>query len=316
MEYKLRASYGDSPLAEHARNRRREMSKIVSHSSDSPGGAEPAIAPLHLKRPRQSPAKLTKQKATIKDITRLAEAFEAVNKATMQAAETKYPITFAAWKEDLGEEEPPDDDLVDVEAASRYDSVPCYRANVNSRMYGSSLLWLAVDGIVEFVRPTNPNDIFRSTPDNLRPGDVLLLLDEGGRRTSLFDRFVELAEGQPRMQYLAAYRRAWQDAIQRIVANNRAGDRINYGAILRSLQADGATIQSELAVRFWVQDQVIGPENGSSIVAGGRVRGSEGLGRGGKKFDSGFRYDRSIRQGIGHRVNSAIRRSSMPMADA
>lgn len=315
IEHQLRGIYGDGTLAEHARSRLRAMNQIVSHSSDSSGGAESPIAPLHLEKVRQSPAKLAKQKTTIKDITKLAEAFEAANKATTQASETKYPITFAAWKEDLGEEEPPDDDLVDVGAASRYDSVPCIRANVNSRMYGSSLLWLAVDGIVECVRPTNPNDILRLTPDSLRPGDVLLLLDDGGRRTNLFDRIVELAEGQPRMQYLAAYRRAWQDAIQRLVAHHRVGNRINYGTILRSLQAAGATIQSELAVRFWVQDQVIGPENVSSIVAVGLVSGSDVLVREAKKFDSAFRYIRSIRQGIGHRLNSAIRRSFKHAAD-
>lgn len=317
IEHQLQNIYSNSALAAHALDRERAISQITSRSSKSSDGSEVAIAPLRLKKPVKPSVKMTRQKTTIKDISKIAEVFDAINETAVQeqAAESRYPTVFAAWKEDSGEEEPPDDDLVDIEAEPDRDNIPCYRVNVNSRTHGSSLLWLAKEGIIEFARPTHPNDIFRSTPDDLKPGDVLLLLDEGGRRLSLFDRFVELAEGQPRMQHLAAYRRAWQDAIRRIVAHYHTGNRIDYGAILGSLQAAGATIQSELAVKFWVQDQVIGPEHTSSIIAVGRVSGSEVLVRDAKKFDSAFRTIRGIRQGIGRRLNSAIRKSFKHMAD-
>ncbi|MCA1642184.1 MAG: DrmE family protein, partial [Acidobacteria bacterium] len=145
-------------------------------------------------------------------------------------------------------------------------------------------------------------------PHELLLGDVLLRMDEGGR-TSLFDRIVELAEDQPEMQYLATFRHVWRRAVQRLVARFGGQWGPNYVGMLLSLQSYGATIQSDQTVRSWVQDYVIGPDEVSSIIAVGRASGSEALVRQAKQFDAAFRRIRGIRQGIGRRLNSTIRKS-------
>src|SRR5262249_44898609 len=134
----------------------------------------------------------------------------------------------------------------------------CLRFDVMSRTRGSGVLWFPGDHIVEFMRPTDGHDIKRDVGRALSVGDVVLRVDEGGR-SSVFDHIVELAEGQPHMYYLARWRQAWRAAVERMASKYRAGQRINYGRLLGDLQRAGATIESELAVRFWVEDISIGP---------------------------------------------------------
>lgn len=311
IEHQLRGVYGDQVRTEQAFKRDRAMSQLVSRSISPVNENESPIPRLQLKRPQQKSTKAmsskSEAKVTIKDIAKLSEAIELSRRAVEKVQEIVPEVKIAPWKEDVSDEEPPEEDTDDIIAGDREESVACIRLHVHSQMLGECVLWLAVDDIVDFVRASLPDDIQRTAPQKLQPGDVLLLMNEG-RRTSLFDRFVDLAEEQPSMRYLATYRRTWREAVQRVVARHQDKGRPDYAAMLRSLRAAGATIQSEPAVRSWVQDQVIGPDNVASIAAVGRVSGMEPLVRQAKEFDRVFRDIRGIRQGIGRRLNSAIRR--------
>jgi hypothetical protein len=197
---------------------------------------------------------------------------------------------------------------LDPGSTNGFDEGTCVRVEVESKALGRGVVLLELDKIVECVRPSSPNDIQRITPDELQTGDVLLRMEEG-TRSSLFDRIVELAESQPEMRYLSAFRQAWRAAVQRMVSMFSDQRGVDYGRMLRALQEAGATIRSELAVRFWVKEQVIGPEARSSMVAVGHITGSSMLVRQAGDFDRAFRTIRGIRQGIGRRLNTTIRKS-------
>ncbi len=305
IEHQLRSVYGDQVRTEQAVRRDRAMSQFVSRSVCPSVDSESTIPYLQFKRPQQKPAKTIVSESETR--TKLSEDMGLNNRAFENVQEILSIVNLAAWKEDVSDEESPDEDKDDTGVGDHEDVVSCIRLRVRSQMLGEGVLWLAVDDIIDFVRASLPNDIQRAIPQMLQPRDVLLLMNEG-RRLNLFDQFVDLAEDQPEMHHLAAYRRTWREAIQRMVARYQEKGRPNYAAMLRSLRSAGATIQSEPAVRAWVQDQVIGPDNIASIVAVGRVSGIESLVHQAKAFDQTFRDIRSIRQGIGRRLNSAIRR--------
>jgi hypothetical protein len=306
IEHQLQNVYGDQARIERATRRDRVMSKLLSRSVCPPNDSESTIPSLRFKRP-QKKSILSEPETwnTIEDIIPISKVTERSNRTFMQGNASF--IKLSVWKEDISDDESPDEDKEDTESGVHEDTVSCVRLGVRSQVFGDGILWLDGDTIIEFVRPSLPNDIQRAIPPMIRPHDILLLLNEG-KRLSLFDQFVDLAEDQPEMHHLATYRRTWRDAIQRIVAAHQDKGRPNYPAILRSLQSAGASIQSEPAVRAWVQDQVIGPENIASIIAVGRVSGNELLVRQAKAFDQVFHDIRGIRQGIGRRLNSVIRK--------
>ena len=68
-------------------------------------------------------------------------------------------------------------------------------------------------------------------------------------------------------------------------------------------------MQTELALRGWVHDQVIGPEAVASIKAVGIVSGKDTISHQAKDFDKAFRRIRGIRTSIGRLLNVAIRQS-------
>ena len=315
IERQLQGVYGDAVQKARAHKREEALTHLVPGLIAPAGGDESPTSPLVLERPPrhgQGPATDTKTpKITVKDLASLRGAF--ATRSAKEEAPSQVPLT--QWREDDGDENAPDDDVLDEKEQPHVDDVACVRVEVNSRANGHGFVWVPAYDIVECVRPSDPNDILRLVSTELKPGDVLLRMEEGGR-ASLFDRVVELAEAQPQMQYLAAFRRSWRRAIHNMVARHKeAYGGIDYGAMLRSLQSAGATIESELTIRFWIQDQVIGPEKVSSIVAVGRVSGSPEVVHQAKEFDRAFHRIRSIRQGIGRRLNGAIRRSFRHFAE-
>jgi hypothetical protein len=251
-------------------------------------------------------------KITIAGFDMLADALQAAQQAETASEVPVAPAELAHWQEDLGDDEPDDESIDGLQP--HIDDVAAVRIEANSRALGVGEIFLASEDLVECMRPSRPGDILRLTPDALRPGDILLRMDEAGR-TGIFERIVELAEGQPQMEYLAAFRRSWRDAIERLARRFRVGDRVDYSAMLAALRQAGAGIASELSLRFWVKDQVIGPEKVASIRAVGAVTGSDVLVRTAKEFDHAFRKIRSIHQGVGRRLNGAIRRSFAHFAD-
>lgn len=311
IEQQLLSIYGDGARDARSRRRRQALEVLVPYKSGPQNGSEAPIPRLELSRPTiqraaESPAIRSPRQVVATSMDKLAEALEAARRT---AAESQPAGPFLApWQEDTASDDALEEEPGTEQWQGSIEDFACLRVEVESRALGRGVLWLNTEEIVECVRPTSPNDLQRLTPDKLQPGDVILRMEEG-TRTSLFDRIVELAEGQPEMSYLASFRHAWRTAIQRIVAQYSDERGINYGLMLKALQREGATIQSELAVRFWVRDQVIGPEASSSIKAVGQVSGSTTLVREAKQFDRAFRTIRGIHQGIGRRLNSAIRKS-------
>lgn len=188
-------------------------------------------------------------------------------------------------------------------------ALPCLPVKVQSRRYGQGKIWFREDSLVECVRPSSGEEIWRIPPRSLKIGDVLLRMENSEVRGSLFDQMVHLAEGQPEMDYLASFRRAWSEAVQKIVARHRTSWGIDYGKVFKALQAAGAPISSEQTVCLWMHEQVIGPEAVESIEAVGQVSGSGALVAQAKRFDAAFRSIRAIHQGIGRRLSGAIRQS-------
>ena len=311
IEHQLQNFYGEYMRTERARQRDRTISQLTSRSISSTTTDDEVTLPyLQLKLPPRGPTKTELYKTSnmlkeTQDITKLSEIIEWDTRANEKSQEELTMSKLAAWEEDISDEDPPED-LGDIPFDGYEEGVACICLQVHSRQFGVCELWLAIDEMVDFMRPSLPNDIQRSPPHKLQANDVLLLMNEG-RRTNIFDRFVDLAEDQPKTRYLVTYRRDWRKAVQRMVARHQDQGRPNYAEMLRSLQTAGATIQSEPAVRSWVQDQVIGPDNIASIAAVGRVSGMESLVQQAKDFDRVFRDIRSIRQSIGRRLNNAIR---------
>jgi hypothetical protein len=215
--------------------------------------------------------------------------------------------TSIEWPEDTVEEDAAAADLDEISTTGDTDDVESIRVEVMSRARGQGYIWLPISSVVELVRPGS-TDVLRLIPTDLRSRDVLLRMDDG-RRSSIFDRIVELAESQPGLQYLAAYRAAWRAALLRLAGTHRDGLHVDYGRILADLQGAGAVIESEVAVRGWISDWVIGPEKQSSIVAVGRLARADALVTQAKEFDRAFKKIRGIHQGIGRRLSSAIRKS-------
>ncbi len=288
--------------------RQSTVSKLIpSYRSAGAHNSEAVVPELKLVRPDSKPPEETHHKMQtfgtgLKDLGAAMEA--AHQQDTDRANRLRLEIE---WPDDVIDEETAVSDLGDMASGDDADDVESVRIYVNSRANGAGYVWIPVDQLVECVR-LGSSDVLRVFPMDLRVRDVLLWMDDG-RRASLFDRIVDLAEDQPQMQYLAAFRQRWRGALGQLAAMYTVGHRVDYGAILASLQQQGALIETELAVRCWVSDAVIGPEKLSSIIAVGRVVGSDHLITHAKEFDRAFRRIRGIRQGIGRRLSFAIRRS-------
>ncbi len=277
-----------------------------SHAHREPG-TESAAAELSLVRP--IPIATPEESHRPRTIATGLSDLKAALQAAQDEDSSRRPPGPAAieWPEDTVDEDTAVADLDDLSAIGDADDIESIRVQVTSRARGLGYIWLPISAVVEFVRPGS-KDVLRVIPSELRPRDVLLRMDDG-RRSSIFDRIVELAEDQPELQYLAAYRATWRAALLRIAGTYPDGHRVDYSRILVDLQRAGAVIESEVAVRGWVSDWVIGPEKQSSIVAVGRISGSDPLVTRAKEFDAAFRRIRGIHQGIGRRLSSAIRKS-------
>jgi hypothetical protein len=84
---------------------------------------------------------------------------------------------------------------------------------------------------------------------------------------------------------------------------------------LADLRKCGATVETELAIRWWVNGQTIGPDSVGSIAAVGQLSGVAAIEHNVRDFDRAFRKIRAVHQGIGRRLAYAIRRSFRHAAD-
>jgi hypothetical protein len=111
------------------------------------------------------------------------------------------------------------------------------------------------------------------------------------------------------MHYLSRWRQMWRTALERMAAKYKSGSHIDYTRILRDLRNAKAPIESEAAVRSWVEDLTIGPLSIDSIRAVGQIAGTDALVKQAKEFDNAFGRIRAVHRGIGIRLNHIIRKS-------
>jgi hypothetical protein len=326
IESQLREIYGASLICQRATRRAQTLTGAgpASSSAEAGGKADVMLPELQLVNPprrravddtdkdkQDKPRKL--HAVAREDLAREWAQLQQAKGAETARAEAKRLIGF----EDSGEDDTPGIlDSADVGTVNDGELTECLRFDVISRTHGIGVMSLPPEHFVEFMRPGEGDDIQRDVSRSLRPGDVLLRVDEEGR-ASVFDHVVELAEGQPQMHFLSRWRQVWRGAVERMAAKYRTWHhRIDYKRLLGDLQHAGAPIESELAVRLWVEEIVIGPLSQASIVAVGRISGTEVLVSQSRQFDYAFRHIRAIRRGIGRRLSGVIRKSFRQVASA
>jgi hypothetical protein len=229
-----------------------------------------------------------------------------VDAETQVEAERNRQTADRSWRADAGDEEFEEEVGVEDDS-SAVDQIDAIRINGSSAARGPSALFLPEHVPVEAVLGARPNELTSVLPGELEAGDVVLLMEEGGR-TDLFDRIVELAEGTSELGYLSAFRKQWRDALSKIEPLPNSRSALNYNTLLAQLQHAGAPIQNWQTVRNWILGITIAPDDPRSIAAVGKISGAESLVRNVRDFDHAFRRIRGIRQGIGRQLNSAIRR--------
>jgi hypothetical protein len=284
------------------------------------GKADVVLPELQIIRPPRRPDvdEAAKDKTRkLRAVTReeLAKEWEQLQRTKAAEGAKAEARRLVGFEDPGGEDAPGVSGSNDDGSADDGESSECLRIDVVSRTRGSGVMWLAPEYVVEFIRPGEGDDILRNVSRTLTPGDVVLRVDEEGR-ASVFDHVVELAEGQPQLHYLSRWRQVWRAAVERMAAKYQKGQRIDYRQLLGDLQRAGAPIESELAVRLWVEEIVIGPLSAASIVAVGKISGAEALVSQSGQFDNAFRHIRSIRRGIGRRLSSVVRKSFRRVAGA
>jgi hypothetical protein len=315
IESQLQHFYGDKALSYRRRKRAQAINQICAVIKEDDNDSDSAIPSLKLKKPSVTTGKpAIKNIQTATDLSQLKDLLTATRKVTDKLEDEAGNASVSTWKEDSSDDQLLFDGLETNDVAPTAEDFMCLCLEVNSRVGGVGLIWLPTDEPVECVRAARPDDICRMIPSHLRPGDILLRMDDEGR-TTLFDRIVELAEDQPEMQFLASFRQTWRRSVQTAVSRFGGPYATDYKAMLRELQTNGARIQTEQTVRNWALDYVIGPDEISSIVAVGRVSGVSLMVRRAKEFDRSFRRIRGIRQAIGQRLNNTIRKSFKTFAE-
>jgi hypothetical protein len=304
IEKQLLMIYGAPAIENRFRSREASVARMFdaefSRSSMPPDQGNS----LNLQRPpRRSSASSAVVKGSV-GLAGLAEALEAARAAAVNESRSD-----SAWEFDPGEQTEREEIGINQGDSEPLAPVASICFNIHSRLHGSGKLYLPVGNLVDCVRPSDGESVLRLEVDKIKVGDFILNLSERAARETLFDQLVRLAEGQPEMDYLADFRKTWREAIQKISAKFRSPSGFDYAGIFLALKAAGAPIESEQAVRFWVHEQVIGPEAIASIQAVGKLSGSNALASQAKQFDRAFRKIRGLHQGIGRKLSGAIRES-------
>lgn len=302
--------YGNIALTSRSQKRDAFIGNLAQLVNDRLGGPEASLPELVLDCPAVlqpiSSGEDNKKKMVAVSLQDLADAFK--ERLRVQTEENKREqTTVGTWEDDVGDEALEEAPNI-IYSLHHNDDIPCLKLKVLSKMQGTCYLWVDVNAMIETVRTRRPTEVVHLQPNEIEPGDVVLIVDER-IRGDLFDKIVELTEQQPHLRYLAAYRRAWRDAILLLAAQFRHGYDIDYNQMLQALKNEGAPVQTELALKLWVNDQVIGPESLASIRAVGIVIGKNILVSQVKDFDRAFRHIRGIRTSLGRLLNAAIRRS-------
>lgn len=312
--------YGDRPLQERANARERFFSSPAVLVNQKPAAMQHLIPKLNLQQPPavirkiEKPTDIPKPVAkNFRDLPQVLETARNITERNNQIVLQQEQARRAVW-EDCMDDESQITDLVElINGPAHEDDVPCYRFEVQCHKQGKKVLWLAKDQLIECIRKNEPDEISEWTADELSIGDTVILVEESARG-SLFDRVVRIAENQPELQYLAAFRRQWQEAMKAL-ASKYDCDNKGYWQLYNDLRNKGSNISTTISVRNWVLGHVMGPTDISSIIAAGRLTGIASIERNAKELDNAFRTIRTIHQTLGRRLTRTIYESSRYLVD-
>lgn len=322
IEYQLQDVYGEDPISQRAADRERSLCGSVSATSPQrPRTPAWSLPKLELKKPKvrtkpkdEGPSEFS---ATVGDFQSLAKALDAAKAQAQRAAQQAKEEQ--AKRREAWEESPDDDAQADsapdlASETPHADDIPCIRFQIQSRKRGAGLIYLPPEQTVECLRRSATEDtMVQIAARELTPGDFLIIVEEDARG-SLFDRIVQLAEDQPDLQYLASYRKQWQQAM-RILESKYQCERYGYTKLYIDLRSKGSSITTAVSVANWVLGRVMAPDDPSSIRAAGRLAGMDALDRDANDFDKAFRTIRAIHQALGRRLSRLIRQSSRYVSD-
>jgi hypothetical protein len=314
IEKQLLRFYGRDSANTRARQRDRAIASLSGKSVHA-SEYEEMLPSLAFRKPDESATShVAHHQVTVSTFSDLASAF-AEKQRYVEEEERLYKeaiLTESVWTFALGEDmEEQDMTMMNASVADGLGIA------IQVKFAGAlvSILRFPAEQIVDCMRPSRDGEVARMAAEDVLPGDVLLVT-RGSNRASLFDRIIDLAQEQPRLKYLATFRRTWQQALTKMAAEYRSPAGVDYVRILRALQNCGATIESGATVRGWVRGDVIGPETPSSIAAVGHVSLTSTLVTDAKAFDRAFRQIRGLHQSIGRRLSSSIRRTISQSYDA
>lgn len=309
VRQQLEAVYSEQGSDLRRRQREKAVSVIFNCHIDGDTAKESPIVPLRLKAPPQKAPKADRSGVNLaaSSLSGIGELWSAAKKAEESHKKAEEPT----WYGEASDEEPESDidtTVLDAEAINA-----CVLLTVRSRAEGRGTLVMPRDFAIDCVRLSVDEELRRISAGDLKTGDVILLLGTA-KRAGVFETIVDLAERQPSMEYLGAFRRQWATAIQSLASRYASRGTHNFSRLLTDLKREGASVESEAAVRLWVHGEIIGPETIESIRAVGILARSTAIEKQAKEFQRAFRKIRGLRRGIGHRLSNLIRKSFADLA--
>lgn len=182
-------------------------------------------------------------------------------------------------------------------------------ASANAPAEIARYLYLSSDGTTECYIPGQDDDNLKKVPnDEIEPGSILIRTDQEDRQT-LFDRIVQLADGQPTMKYLRVWREYWLEAIHSLVQKHASG-KAKRGAYLQlKRQLDSIGVHVTIAtIRDWELGERIGPGNLTSIKAVGTLSQHPMVQQYPRQVDEAFWQIRKIHQVLGRRISTTLQK--------
>ena len=318
IEKQLQNIFSEERIIENSRSRSNYLLGSGGLKVGNDWKLKRLISPLILKRPviSKTGKTTTSQKVQtqdLKDLSRALESAKLIADKAKQLAEAKNKLEDQAWKDD-GADESQITDLDDFLNTTPSEGDPmCFRLSVISQKHGARAIWLAQGELVECIKENRSSEIVECAPEELQLGDKLVLIEESARG-SLFERVVELAQSQPELQYIAAYRRQWVEAMKTLAIKYECSFR-GYSRLHRDLQANGSSILTTISVRNWILGYVMGPTDVSSIRAVGVLSGRKPIVDDVHGFDKAFKTIRKIHQALGRKLTQTITQTSRLLAD-
>jgi hypothetical protein len=312
IESQLQDVYSASAIDARSAQRRRVLGVPASSKNEA------ASFTLHFNKPKTSAESAKKDASspfTIKslaDIGKTIEAAKSIFTRKQEDEKKRQELKLISW-EDTATDDASELSDSDTDLPAHTDDLNCHQFKIMSKQRGLGMLWLPPSQMIECVRSSSPEVVSRLTAREVKHRDHIVFVQEDARG-GLFERVVELAEDQPELQYLAAYRKQWEEAI-RCLGIKYDCERRGYSQLLYDFRQAGSTISTEISIGNWISGRVMGPDDVSSIRAAGQLAGMQSLQREAGDFDRAFRQIRALHQALGRRLTRLIKQSSKYLMD-